>query len=128
MIARVSFIACRMIQLRSRLSCMPHLRMISSALSSTGHKNVHICKNHWPENANLEKTKEGRLRPMTPPSIFSVSKSCLPTHKSSPRPSKAEYATHKLFDEKDLFSTFDAAFNNCKTTTAERETRHQSFQ
>ena len=76
-------------------------------MSSSDPKNIRICENHWPENVGLEKTKGGRFRPVTPPSIFSVPKSCLPTHKPPPRPSKIEYATQSLFDEKDLFSSFD---------------------
>lgn len=68
--------------------------------------NIRICSKHWPSDTAMVKVAGGYTRPQTPPSIFDVPLSCLPTPKPKPRSAKVEFAHQQAFDKKDKFNAF----------------------
>ena len=72
--------------------------------------NFRVCIKHWPEGTPMVKVKGGNVRPATPPSIFNVPPSCLPTPKPQPRKAKEEFFHQSLFDKKDVIASFAKFF------------------
>ena len=69
-------------------------------------KNFRICSQHWPEGTYMEKVRGGSLRPVAPPSVFNVPKSCVPTSKPTPRKVRPGFCNVAVFDQRDKFSSF----------------------
>lgn len=66
-----------------------------------------ICERHWPsESTPYIKLPGGFTRPATPPSIFNVPRSCLPSPKPAPRKPKQQDEQLKYFLKKDLIHSF----------------------
>ena len=80
---------------------IPHFNHIKASKD-----NFRICRSHWPANAEMV-SRNGKLRPKKPPSLFNVPKSSLPTHKPPPRPAKMEFANQAYLDRIDKFASFD---------------------
>ena len=69
-------------------------------------ENFRVCEKHWPETTPMIAAQADKLRPATPPSIFNVPPSCLPTAKPQPRKPKDEFALLSIFDKRDKISCF----------------------
>eukprot|EP00745_Piridium_sociabile_P001153 TRINITY_DN10714_c0_g2_i1.p1 TRINITY_DN10714_c0_g2~~TRINITY_DN10714_c0_g2_i1.p1 ORF type:complete len:837 (+),score=176.30 TRINITY_DN10714_c0_g2_i1:399-2909(+) len=69
-------------------------------------ENCFICEQHW-DNPPMIRIPGGSTRPTSPPSVFDVPKSCLPTPRPSPRPAKDEDRLTKLFLARDRIISFE---------------------
>ena len=69
-----------------------------------------ICEKHWPADTQMVTIPGGSTRPVSPPSIFDVPSSCLPSPKPAPRQSIVEdllnYLKYFLKDKILSFATF----------------------
>ena len=66
----------------------------------------YICEKHWPSDTSMVKIPGGSTRPVSPPSIFDVPTSCLPTPKPVPQPPKQEDRQLNFFLQRDKISSF----------------------
>lgn len=68
----------------------------------------YICEKHWPSDTPMKKLPGGSSRPISPPSIFNVPSSCLPTSKPKPRTAKKEDRQLNYFLQKDKLTSLSA--------------------
>ena len=69
-----------------------------------------ICEKHCPADTQMVTISGGSTRPVSPPSIFDMPSSCLPSPKPAPRQSTVEellnYLKYFLYDKILSFATF----------------------